>query len=110
MLAGPRSARHGAREDEQRRIEVFRLPGDVVERRRRHDPFELADKDAGLPRHEALDRRRTETRREEPVEGARRTAALHVPELRDAQVEAEALLVLPEVLRERPCIVARPLG
>src|SRR5664280_1676364 len=70
-------ARHGAREDEQRRIEGFRLPGDVVERRRRHDPFELADEDAGLPRREALDRRRAEARREEPVEGARRAAALH---------------------------------
>src|SRR5664279_299321 len=110
MLAGPRSARHGAREDEQRRIEGFRLPGDVVERRRRHGPFELADEDAGLPRREALDRRRAEARREESVEGARRAAALHVPKLRDAQVEAEALLVVPEVLREHPRVVARPLG
>src|SRR5690349_7234875 len=89
MHVVPRSSCQHSRELDRSQIERPRANSDLRERRRPQLAAKLADQDTALTSRECSDRGRAAATAEQPIERARRATTLHVPEGRDADVEAE---------------------
>jgi hypothetical protein len=84
--------------------------GNLGERRHHHVALDDADQHAVLAAHQRIDRRGAEARGEHAIGRAGDAAAHHVPEARDAQVEADRLAVRAVVLHQLVHAALRALG